>query len=175
MGVVWDPELFRYLEVKMPEILQRKEDVLATMISRSCEIKAEIVRKNEKDKGLRSILNWGHTFAHAIEAATEYKQYSHGEAVAIGMSCAAYLSYVLGCVDEEFIAKQDALIQKAGLDIKLPDVANNTLINLMAKDKKATNGRFSFIVARKIGKVALMDNVDKNLIIKALDAKRGAA
>jgi 3-dehydroquinate synthase len=174
-GVVWDPEFFHYLEVKMPQILEKKEDVLATMISRSCEIKTEIVRKNEKDKGLRAILNWGHTFAHAIEAATHYTQYSHGEAVAIGMSCAAYLSYVLGCVDEEFIAKQDELIKKAGLDITLPNVDNNTLISLMAKDKKATNGRFSFIVARKIGKAAQMDNVEKNLIVKALDAKRGNA
>ncbi len=167
-GVIWDEQLFEYLENNMADILDRKMD---NIIRRCCEIKTEVVRRDDKEKGLRSILNWGHTFAHALETATDFSTYLHGEAVSIGMSCAAHVSQLKGYVDREFIKRQDTLCERAGLPIELPLIPIDSLVELMRKDKKAESGNIVLVLAEKIGKVIKVDNVDESVIREALEWK----
>lgn len=172
-GVISDPSLLDYCEHSMHLILQRNEESLQTIITRSCAIKNQIVLEDPKDtNNRRAILNWGHTFAHAIEAATGYNEFMHGEAVSIGMSCAAHVSKAVGFVDADFIKRQDKICEQAGLPVKLPKVSLDHLIQFMEKDKKAVSGKISLILAKGIGNVCKVDNVDKRLILEALDEKR---
>lgn len=169
-GVIWDAELFEILEHQMPGILSKEYEKIKTIIARACKIKAEVIRIDEKEQNLRSILNYGHTFAHAIETATEYNKFTHGEAVSIGMHCAACVSRHLGYVDNEFLRRQDALCQAAGLPTAIPkDISLKTLIGLMQKDKKAISGKITLIVPRKIGKVDKISDIDPKVITEALE------
>lgn len=172
-AVVWDAELFALLEETMPQILNREPTLLLEVIKRTCGIKAEIVGLDEKEHGVRAHLNWGHTIGHALETLTGYNDYLHGEAVAIGMSCAAYISAALGETDEDFIDKQDKLILSAGLPVSLPkEVSIESLISQMTKDKKASSGKISLIVAQKVGKVIKINAIDNELIRRALKFKQ---
>jgi 3-dehydroquinate synthase len=170
-GVVWDADFFHYLERHVVQIVERDAQVLEKIIARSCEIKAEIVQQDDQDKNIRAILNWGHTFAHAIETATHYTRYTHGEAVAIGMSCAAHVSHALGYASKELINRQDTLCQQLGLATAFPDLSLDVCVQLMAKDKKAADGKISLILAEKIGKVQRVHAVDPGMIKKVLEAK----
>lgn len=168
---VIDVDLFAYLEHNMLSILQLQPEKIATVISRSCQIKSEIIQRNEREPWLRDLLNYGHTFAHAIESATEYKIYSHGEAVSIGMSCAALLSQKLGLVGEAFVQRQDALCRLAGLPTELPAIPTETLLDLMAKDKKNRAGHTRFILTQGLGKLSTRE-VERSLVAEVLNNKR---
>lgn len=171
-GVIWDAELFHYLDQNMEQLLALQPEKMATIISRSCQIKAEIVRQDPKEEnGIRALMNYGHTFGHAIESLTDYKTFVHGEAVAIGMSCAGYLSKHFGFVKQDFIEKQDQLLQKAHLPTKLPKSPLESIVEKMAHDKKATAGKITCILARGIGKAEKMTNIDKKMILDALNEK----
>jgi 3-dehydroquinate synthase len=132
----------------------------------------EIVKTDEKEHHLRSILNYGHTFGHALETLTHYNMFTHGEAVAIGMSCAAHLGKALGFVDHEFIRRQDALLTLAGLPTQLPEISIDLLIEAMAKEKKAVNGKIHVIVPRKFGKVDKISDMDLVLLKNSLTEKQ---
>lgn len=152
-GIIWDEELFSFLENEMDNILTRDPASLQTMISRCCAIKAEIVNQDAKDTGIRTLLNFGHTFAHAIEAATQYNTYSHGEAVAIGLCCAADLSRMNGDVDEPFVERVLSLCEAAGLPTMLSQhTPPEEILSAMTYDKKMKNGQMSFILTLGLGK-----------------------
>lgn len=171
-AVLGSPELYNYLHQHIDAINNRDLQSLKSIITDTCRIKSEIVKKDEKEQNLRAILNYGHTFAHAIETATHYSQYTHGEAVSIGMSCAAYAAKELGLVDHSFIKNQDLLCQQLGLPTTLPGIENRTLINLMKKDKKSLSGKINLIVPEKVGKVIKAPNVATEIINKVLEEKR---
>lgn len=161
-GVIWDEALFEYLEKHVEEM---RPETLAFILKRSCEIKTQIVQQDEKERGLRAILNYGHTFAHALETATDYATYLHGEAVAIGMCCAAHVSQELGFVDGTFVDKLSALCRHAGLPTQLPSHLNvEKFLALMAGDKKAVCGKINLVLARKIGKAELARDVDPEIV-----------
>lgn len=168
-GVIRDAGLFAYLEQNMEAILRKETKALEIILERSCAIKAEVVQSDEKEAGLRAILNWGHTFAHAIETMTHYNTYLHGEAVAIGMNCAACTSRELGLVDDLFVKRQRDLCRHAGLPTLLPKGLDvDRMVALMAGDKKAVSGKITCIVARAIGQVEIASDVDPALIKKAV-------
>lgn len=167
-GVIWDEEFFSYLEVNMEKILQKDPEVLKHIINRSCEIKMEIVNEDTHDRAVRGILNWGHTFGHALEVMTHYTKYVHGEAVSIGMNCAAQVSKVLGYVGEDFVMRQKALLERAGLPVSLPDVSLERLLHFMTLDKKAVAGKISLIISEGFGKAKQIQAVDPALIERAL-------
>jgi 3-dehydroquinate synthase len=167
-GIIWDPELFEFIQKNMKSILQKDKKKLDTIVRQSCAIKAQVVKQEEKEPGLRSIVNFGHTFAHAIESAMAYKGCLHGEAVAIGMCCAAHVSHALGLIDKAVIKQIEDLCALAGLPTTLPDLSIDTLLQLMQRDKKAVAGKISLIVVQKIGKVIQMADVDKEVIREAL-------
>lgn len=171
-GFIWDADLVDYLERYISDILAGHTEKTKTMIPRAVKIKVEIVKADEKEKNLRSLLNYGHTFAHALETITQYQIYTHGEAVSIGMSCAAHVGLALGLIDQNFLQRQDALSVKAGLPIRLPKEIDLTkMISLMSGDKKAVGGKINLIIPRKVGKVDLIQNVDPELIKTALRHK----
>jgi|SRR5579862_909321 len=169
-GVIEDAELFAYLEEHMPKLLAKDSAALAHAIEKSAAIKARIVSEDEFERagGRRALLNFGHTFAHAIEAATNYQGYLHGEAVAIGMVLASELSVEMGLLSRADRDRIKALLEKAGLPTKLqpgdPDI--DTLYAASFRDKKVTAGKLRFIVAEKIGAAKVVTDVAEELAKK---------
>lgn len=153
-GVIADEALFAYLEEHAGALLARDLEKLEYPIRRSCEIKARVVAQDEREQGLRAILNYGHTFGHAIEAVTGYARFLHGEAVALGMCAAGELGRRLGLVDDAFVERQRACIAAYGLPTSFPDLPVDTALNAARKDKKARAGTLKFIVPEKLGAVA---------------------
>ncbi len=161
-GVIWDEELFRALEkaaAKFPDIGD-----LSEIVARCCEIKAEVVRQDEREGGLRSILNFGHTAAHAIENAAGYGRYLHGEAVAIGMVYAAHLSVALKELSVEESARIEKLLAGLSLPVGVPELAWKDIRAAMAVDKKTVGGLPKFVLADRIGHVEFGCEVPEKLL-----------
>ena len=172
-GPISDMAFFDWLERNMEALIAHDRDALAHAVRRSCEIKAWVVGQDEKETGLRAILNFGHTFGHAIEAGMGYGVWLHGEGVGAGMVMAAELSRRLGLVDGEFVARLNLLIQRAGLPTKGPilDAADNAgrYLELMRIDKKSEAGEIRFVVIDGPGKAALRAAPD-SLVREVIDA-----
>lgn len=168
-GVILDAAFFEYLEQHVEAIRQRSPDVLRHIIARCCRLKADVVEKDEREEsGLRAVLNYGHTFCHAIEAVTDYGQFLHGEAVAIGMICASRLAELLGRVDAELTQRQVRLLHELGLPVSLPDLPHDELLAAMQRDKKVEHGRLRFVLPSRLGHVELVGGVDAALARRAL-------
>ncbi len=169
-GVIADKSLFNYLENNRENILSLGDGIVH-VIKRSCEIKAEIVSKDEKEAGLRAILNFGHTFGHAIETATDYKRFLHGEAVAIGMCVAADLAVQINIFKKKEAQRIRNLVEQYRLPVIIPDNINSSvIINAMELDKKVQAGKIRFVLPEAIGKVRIEENVDREEIKKLLTA-----
>jgi 3-dehydroquinate synthase len=159
-GVIQDADFFAYLEANVADVNNREPGVLTRIVERCCRLKADVVEQDEREEtGLRSILNYGHTFCHAFEAATGYEQLLHGEGVAIGMMCAARLGERLGRVDEKFVERQRVLLESFHLPLDVPDVDHEELIELMYRDKKVERGKLRFVLPSRIGHVELVRDV----------------
>lgn len=167
-AIIADPILFEELENRIEQILQGDMESLERVIHRACEIKAEIVAADEKEKGLRAHLNFGHSIGHAIESATGYNRFLHGEAVSIGMVLEAKLSYLMGECEKSVWERIKKLCCLIGLPIELSDVVVSQVLELMERDKKNSFGKFSLIVVQKIGKVVCFKDVDRAVIAKTL-------
>jgi 3-dehydroquinate synthase len=168
-GVIWDDVLFSFLETNRDKVLRLDRTSLAYLIGRSCEIKSEVVSKDERESGLRAILNYGHTIGHAIETATGYTKFLHGEAVAIGMCAEAGLSQLLGFIDREQVDRIRGLVSAYGLPVKMPaDTDMNSLFESMTLDKKAVSGELKFILPEKIGTVRIHKGVSADEICSIL-------
>jgi 3-dehydroquinate synthase len=132
-------------------------------------LKADVVEQDEREEtGLRAILNYGHTFCHALETATGYEQLLHGEGVAIGMVCAARLAQRMSRVDEAFTNRLRNLLQALGLSIAVPEVDHEELIELMYRDKKADRGKLRFVLPTRMGHVECVSGVKNEDILAAL-------
>lgn len=168
-GVIWDRQLFDFLETKKKKILFLDNKPLMHIIKRSCEIKAGIVSKDERESGLRSILNYGHTIGHAIETATEYTRYLHGEAIAIGMCLEAELSSKLKFIDSAELNNIKSLIESYGLPSKIPeDINKQIVLSSMELDKKAVAGELKFILPERIGRVKIHKGIPQEVIRELL-------
>ena len=139
-------------------------------IKRCCEIKASVVAKDERESGLRRILNYGHTIGHAVEALTDYSQFKHGEAIAIGMVYAAKLSCQLGHCSQETVESIESLVKQYGLPSRLPEFSVDEYIQTMYRDKKAHDRNIRFILVKDIGRVEIVDRVAESDIQKALSS-----
>jgi len=151
-GCVWDALLFCWLEDNVRKLLARDPEALTHAITRSCQIKAAVVAKDEREQNLRAILNYGHTFGHAIEAATGYETYLHGEAVGLGMLIAADLSKRSGLIDAAVAARIGALLKQAGLPTAAPRVGAARILELMQMDKKVLGGAVRLVLLEKLGR-----------------------
>ncbi len=164
-GVIWDGEFFKYLARERERILRLDPRCLARIIGRSCEIKADVVSRDEREEGLRAILNYGHTIGHAIETVTGYRRYLHGEAVAIGMVREAELSEALGFLEKGKAAEIKALVDSYGLPSSTDRTLDPTLmLKAMAIDKKTLAGRLSFVLPVDIGRVRIERGVKEDVI-----------
>jgi 3-dehydroquinate synthetase len=163
-GVVADAKLFACLETNFDAILARDAAALQHIIRRSLEIKADVVGKDERESGLREILNFGHTFGHALESVTRYKRYQHGEAVAWGMMCAAMLGHERGLTSPEDVARIVSLVRRIGTLPAWPAGSTKELVKAMWSDKKARGGKLRFVLASRIGKAATYDDVPETTV-----------
>jgi 3-dehydroquinate synthase len=169
-GLIRDLALFEWLEANMEKLLARDKEALTYIIERSCRNKAEIVATDEKESGIRAILNLGHTFGHAIETGMGYGVYLHGEAVAIGTCQAADLSRRLGWLSEMDVARIEAIFKKALLPTQPPAALSaQEFIDLMAVDKKNVDGDIRLILLKKIGKASLPIGVERSLLLETLN------
>lgn len=168
-GVILDAALFDYLETHAAALLARQPEPLAHVIARCCRLKADIVQQDEREEtGLRAVLNYGHTFGHAVETLTGYGTLLHGEAVAIGMICASRLAERLGRVDAQFTARQQRLLEAFGLSVKMPDLDPEKALATMMHDKKVQHGRLRMIVPDRMGHVDLLEDVHPDDVRAAL-------
>ena len=170
-GIIWDAELFAKLEEskRLDQMRYIDDELLQTILSCSCQAKADVVSKDEKETGLRAILNYGHTIGHAVESLTGYKLVNHGEAVAIGMVAAGQIAVQLKMWKQADAQRQDALIQKAGLPTQLPGVLNiEAIIDTLQTDKKVKDGKVRFVLPTQIGAVTVTDQVPSEVIGQVL-------
>jgi len=166
-AVIQDRELLTYIEGNLDKIKSLDESVLEEIVFRSAKIKAGIVERDEKDSGLRAILNYGHTVGHAIESASDFK-IEHGRAVAIGMLAAAKISNRMGILDQNEVLRLNRLIQSAGLPTKLPDLEVKDIVQTIKHDKKILRGKIRFVLPKLIGRVFITDEVSLSLVEQVL-------
>jgi len=167
-GCVSDPMLFDWLELNVGKLLARDAAALAYAIAQSCQIKANVVAQDEREQGLRAILNFGHTFGHAIEAATAYETYLHGEAVALGMLIAVDLSCRLGMIDAAVKARLHDLVARAGLPTDAPTVGAARALALMQMDKKVLSGKLRLVLLEKLGSAIVTSTYPQSALDAAL-------
>lgn len=169
-GIIYDEDFFTFLEMQSEAVLALEPEAAVHMIARSCEIKAEVVAQDEKEAGLRRILNFGHTMAHAIEKETGYVRYNHGEAVAIGAIGAARISAALGYTDEACVKRVIALTKQ----LHLPTEAEGCTVEAMYRDifhdKKTVNGRVHWVLMDRIGQVRVENDVPETVVRQGMSA-----
>lgn len=171
-GVILDSEFFSSLEQNVIAIRQRDPNVLISAISRSCELKAQVVEQDEYERtGLRAVLNYGHTYCHAFEALTGYGELMHGEAVSIGMVYASRLAEKLGRIERSVTERQVQLLEAVGLPLNLTDpqqISSKAVIERMRLDKKTVGGELRFVLPTRIGHVELVSDVPEEVVMETL-------
>jgi 3-dehydroquinate synthase len=168
-GVILDAEFFAYLENHIAAVMARDEAVLTQTVARCCRLKADVVEKDEREEtGLRAILNFGHTFGHSFETLLGYGTLLHGEAVAIGMVCAARLAERLGRTDATLTARLHSLLQTFGLPVDVPALDPEKILDSMMHDKKVQHGKLHFVLPSRMGHVELVGNIAAADVLAAL-------
>lgn len=171
-GIIRDEGYFAYLERNLPALKRLCPAVLEHTIERSCEIKADVVRRDERESGLRRVLNYGHTVGHAVERLTSYRVYKHGEAVAIGMVTAALVAREMGAAESDLVDRVVGMLRRVGLPCKpCEEVAPADIISAMGLDKKVTHGRLHAVLVNSIGRAFVTDDIPSEIWLKALDAQ----
>ncbi|MBD2579064.1 3-dehydroquinate synthase [Oscillatoria sp. FACHB-1406] len=176
-GVIWDVELFEKLEAAkhLDRFRTFDPELLNFILLRSCQAKADVVGKDEKEAGLRAILNYGHTIGHAIESLTGYRSINHGEAVGIGMVAAGEIALALEIWTETEAQRQQELIIKAGLPVKIPaNVEVSSILTALELDKKVKGGRVRFILPTRLGEVTMSDRVSPEILLPILQHSNNA-
>lgn len=169
-GLIRDGEFLDWIEANMPALVARDPAALTYAIKRSCEVKAEVVALDEREGGLRAILNLGHTFGHAIEAAQGYGKWLHGEAVGAGMVMAVDLSCRLGYVSQAEVERSRSIVAAAGLPVQGPaDMTVETYLDKMAVDKKNVDARIRLVLLRSMGDAIVTAEFDQSLLRATLD------
>jgi 3-dehydroquinate synthase len=165
-----DLRFVEWLEKNIDELLARERSALVYAVRRCCELKAGVVAADERESGVRSLLNFGHTFGHAIETGTGYGAWLHGEAIAVGMVMAAELSARAGLIAAADVHRVRSLLRRAGLPTTGPALGAERLLELMAIDKKAVGGRVRFVLLDSVGAASLREAVDERLVREAIVA-----
>src|ERR1700704_335978 len=167
-AIIADLEMFQILERDMDKLLRRDRHTLGFLIPRNVAIKARVVSRDERESGLREILNFGHTFAHALESVTKFRRYQHGEAVAWGMMAAAFLGHELGLTRADDVSRIVALIRRLGPLPPWPHVPATALLRAMRSDKKTRSGVLRFVLSPRIGEARSYDAVPLHVVERVL-------
>jgi 3-dehydroquinate synthase len=171
-GLIWDAQFLAWLEASMGKLRALDPAAITHAIHRSCEIKAQVVAQDEREGGIRAILNLGHTFGHAIETGMGYGNWLHGEAVAAGMVMAADASRRKGWLTEADVARTRALIRAAGLPDVAPDLGVDTYLEYMGHDKKVEGGKMRFVLLKRLGEAVITGDVPADVLAGVLTAPR---
>jgi 3-dehydroquinate synthase len=166
-GIIRDPELFKLIELNIGKIKSADEKLLEDMVSRCVSIKVGVVEQDEKDLGLRNILNFGHTVGHALEAVSDFR-IPHGQAVAIGMLAAGRISWTVGLLNEVDVSRIKSIIKKPGLPVTIPGLDVGRIMQAMEHDKKKVGGKLRFVLLRAIGEALISDEVSAEVVEKVL-------
>ncbi|MFO7581164.1 3-dehydroquinate synthase [Guyparkeria sp.] len=170
-GLLWDEDFLDWIEAHIDALRERDPAALTEAIRQSCLIKAEIVRQDEREGGIRALLNLGHTFGHAIEAGMGYGRWLHGEAIGAGMCTAAELSRRLGLIDQSACRRIERIVSAAGLPTRSPaELSPERLRELMSSDKKVEDGRLRLVLLGRLGQARLIDNTSEDEIMAAIRA-----
>lgn len=172
-GMIKDAEFFGYLETNIASIRNRDPSVLEEVVFRCASIKAQVVEEDEKESGLRAILNYGHTIGHALEAAGDYRKLHHGEAVAIGMEAEAILALEMGLTELETLAAQNRLLKLCSLPTRVKGLPRRKVLEAMRLDKKGIDGKPRFVLPEAVGRVRHSVEVPEALISSALRTVTG--
>lgn len=170
-GVIWDKDLFATLEAapRLDQYRYLGDDLLHTILTRSCQAKAEVVSQDEKEAGLRAILNYGHTIGHAVESLMHYKGVNHGEAVAIGMVAVGKMATALGYWTHQEEQRQRALIEKTGLPTDIPPQLDaEAILTLLQGDKKVEDGKVRFVMPQGLGAAVVTSDISRQDILTAI-------
>ena len=167
-AIALDLGLVEWLEANVERVLARERGPLAYAVRRCCELKAAIVTADEREAGVRALLNFGHTFGHAIEAGSGYGSWLHGEAISAGMVMAAELSLRQGLIGKTEVARVRALLSRAKLPIAGPAIAPQRMLEFMALDKKNLRGKIRFVLLQAVGRAAVAELTDQKLVTEAI-------
>ena len=167
-GLIWDADFLAWLEANMDRLRALDPTTITHAIYRSCEIKAQVVGQDEREGGIRALLNLGHTFGHAIETGMGYGNWLHGEAVAAGMVMAAETSRRMGWLSEADVARTRVLIRVAGLPDVAPDLGVDTYLEYMGHDKKVEGGKMRFVLLKKLGEAVITADVPTDVLTDVL-------
>jgi 3-dehydroquinate synthase len=166
-AAIKDKELFTFLEKNMKKVMALDEETLENIVVKNVRIKAGVVEKDEKETGLRMILNYGHTVGHAVEALSGFKL-KHGQAVAIGMVAEAKIAVRMGILETGVVNRLEKLIQEAGLPVRIPEMDAGKLMQIMGHDKKVRQGKLTFVLLKSVGKAFISGDVDSTLVEEVL-------
>ena len=170
-GLIHDADFFQWLDDNMDQLIALEPEALAKAVLVSCQIKAQVVELDERESGIRAILNLGHTFGHAIETVQGYGKWLHGEAVAAGMMMAIDLSIRQGWIDASVGQRSQSLLERAGLPVTPPDnMTANQFLEAMAVDKKSIDGAITLILLRDLGKAVISTDYDHGNLLQTLSA-----
>jgi 3-dehydroquinate synthase len=167
-GVIYDAAFFGWLEDNISQILNLELNCLVEIIARSCTIKARVVELDETERGLRTILNFGHTIGHALETLTGYERYQHGEAVAIGMVAAGKLAQSLSLFNATGLNRLIELIKAAGLPTTIPHLAISKFLDTIYRDKKITAHNIRMVLPQQLGQVRVVPDISEKILIKTI-------
>lgn len=167
-GVIQDAELFEFLESNLDKILNLDNESVMHVQAQCASIKAEIVSQDEKESGIRAILNCGHTIGHGLESAGRYKLLKHGEAVLLGMAAESFIAKEMKLLDVESYNRLISLIYRVPIKVRLASLKISDIISAMGRDKKRIDKKLRFVLPTKLGEVKIVDYVDEKLIQKAV-------
>ncbi|AWX13325.1 3-dehydroquinate synthase [Mergibacter septicus] len=171
-GAIFDAEFFAWLEQHIEQVIALEQDALQYCIQRCCQLKAEVVARDEKEKGDRALLNLGHTFGHAIEAHLGYGNWLHGEAVAVGMLIAAEQSCLLGDLNQHDLQRLQQLLEKAKLPIYSPEgMTAEQYLPYMMRDKKVLSGKLRLVLLKNLGQAYVSSDNAQVLVIEAISKR----
>lgn len=169
-GIIWDGEFFDLLEKNREKVLKRDKKVLTKIIKRSCEIKSEVVSKDERESSLRSILNYGHSIGHAIETTTGYSLFLHGEAISIGMVYEAKISHMLGFLSKESFERIRNIFKEYGLPVDMPAfIDRNGIFKTILIDKKNIHGKIRMVIPEDVGKIKINFEIGEEELKRVLN------
>lgn len=167
-AVIRDRSFFNFIRENLPAIMEQEGDIIEEMVFRTASIKASVVMQDEKDTGLRNILNFGHTIGHAVESVSDFG-ISHGQAVAIGMLTEAKISLKMGTLEKNELTEIEDMLSSCGLPTRLPELDRDSILQAIQHDKKVTNGKIRFALPGNIGDVYITDEVEPAIIREALE------
>ena len=175
-GAILDAELFAFLEQELAQVLALDSAVLQHVVRRCCELKAQVVERDERESGERAVLNFGHTIGHALESVTGYTRFLHGEAVAIGMVAEARVSAALGLCRPEVVERLRALLERAGLPVERPaDIDSEKLAGAIELDKKVRGGKVKFVALEALGRTRFVLLTNREIVEHAHAAEMRAS